>query len=80
MIKIVGEMCSIDTDPSELAPPPVAASVLVNSAPEGAVAPIPGGLIVVAIAPDNAENAEIDTGGVTVPAVTARTPSLKAIA
>ena len=83
MMAIIGEMCSTVVDPSAVAPPAVGASVLVNSALESAITPIPGGLIVLAIAPVNAENAEIETGGtgggVTVPAVTVRTPSMKAI-
>jgi formylmethanofuran:tetrahydromethanopterin formyltransferase len=74
MMEIVGEMCSSVADQSAVAPLAVEASMSVNSALEGAVTPIPGGLIVLAIAPVNAENAEID------PAVTVRTPSLKAIA
>jgi hypothetical protein len=79
MMVIVGEMCSSVADPSALAPTAVGASVSVNSVLEGGLTPIPGGLIVLAIAPDNAENAEIETGGATVPAVTVRTPSLKAM-
>ena len=54
---------------------------MMDSALEGAVMPAgtaPGGLIVLAIAP---VAAAIETGGgVTVPAVTVRTPSMKTIA
>lgn len=81
MMEIVGEMCSTVADPSAVAPPVVGAAVSVNSALECAVTPIPGGLIVLAMALPNAENAETETGGtggVTVPPVTVRTPSIKA--
>ena len=79
MMEIVGEMCSSVADPSALAPLAAGASMSVNSALESTLTLIPGGLIVLAIAPDNAENAEIETGGVTVPEVTVRTPSTKVI-
>ena len=73
-MEIIGEICWMVADP-----PAAAIMMTVESAVEGAVRPVgaaPGGLIVLAIAPENAEKAETPTG-VVGPTVTVRIPLLK---
>jgi hypothetical protein len=75
-MEIIGEICWMVADP-----PTAAIMMTLESAVIAAVRPVgaaPGGLIVLAIAPENAEKAEIPTG-VAGPAVTVRIPLLKAM-
>lgn len=76
-MEIVGEICWMIADP------PAALIMMTRASPvRGAVSPVgaaPGGLIVLAIAPENAEKAEI-AAGAAGPAVTVRIPLLKEMA